>query len=261
MALTRVPLPMIDPGLANVKDRAVFDGEDIVMQPNDTDDDVLQIVGGTYDATTGVLELKRSDNSSLTISGFLTTGSMGVGPTGPTGPQGRPGSNGRNGKDGRRGDPGCIGPKGDMGQDGPAGPRGLAGQNGATGPTGPEGPMGPTGPAGKDAALPTLQVVGSSGVENLYDLSLKCWGRFTSTEEAFAQRILFPKAFTTDKPRVFMMQFMKSDSNIRNALDIVNITKGHVDLSVNMERLPKQADDSAVAATGWDFMWFVIGVD
>ena len=258
--LTRIPLPMLDPGQGQPEDKVKYDGENLLLLPPRSRTNV-EVVSGSYDVTTGILTLNRADGSVVSVDGFLTVSNMGVGPTGPTGPQGKPGINGRNGKDGRRGDPGCQGPKGDVGQDGPVGPRGFPGQSGADGATGPTGPTGPKGDKGDDAGLPDVVVVGNNAYEDLYGASLKCWGRFTSTEEAFAQRILFPTAFKEDKPKAFFMQFMRSDSNVRHAIDITSITRGHVDLSVNIGRLPKMEDESIAAPTGWDFMWFIIGAD
>lgn len=262
--LTRIPLPMIDPGAGVANDEVKFNGERLELQNPDDDTDV-QVTEGVYDPETGTLTLRKADNSVLNIRGFLTKASVGVGPTGPTGPQGKPGINGRNGKDGRVGDQGCVGPKGDPGPAGPTGPAGPSGGIGTQGATGPTGPTGPMGPAGLDGKAPTFGVGEVDAYEYYENHSLKCWGRFTSEDAAVFQRVVFPEAFERDKPRVMLLQFIDPRSNVKNAVRVDRINKGNAELSVVASLLEQESDGTGgtrpVAATGWDFYWFVIGSD
>lgn len=260
--LTKIPLSMLDPGPGDADDRVTYNGDELELQDPglETDDD---ITGGEYDPETGTLRLMRQNQSVLLITGFLTRHSIGVGPTGPTGPQGKGGSNGRDGKDGRPGAVGCSGPKGDEGPIGPTGPTGPRGTIGLTGNMGPTGPTGPTGPGGLDGKSPILGGEDTTGFERFETLSIKCWGRFTSTEATLFQRVVFPQAFITDKPRSAFLQFVDPSSNVKNAVRINKINKENMELSAVSELLPQESDGEGgtrpVAATGWDFYWFVIG--
>lgn len=263
--LTKIPLQLINPGVGEVNDEVKFNGESLELQdPDDSGQDV-QLADGVYDSETGTLTLRKADNSVLLVRGFLTRSSVGVGPTGPTGPQGKPGVNGRNGKDGRVGDQGCVGPKGDPGPAGPTGPAGPSGTVGTLGATGPTGPVGPTGPAGRDGKTATFGVGEIDAYEYFEGSTLKCWGRFTSTEAAVFQRVVFPEAFEVDKPRVFLMQFIDPTSNVKNAVRVDRVNKGNAELSVVAAKLEQVSDGQGgtqpVPATGWDFYWYVIGID
>lgn len=143
MTLTRTPLKMLD-ARGSPNSDVTFNGKEVVVE-NLEDNRKRGITGGIYDDATGTVTLTLESGEKLTISGFLTTNSIGRGPTGPTGPQGESGRNGIDGRDGDTGPTGCQGPPGTPGRQGVAGPTGPAGAIGPTGPTGPTGPKGDDG--------------------------------------------------------------------------------------------------------------------
>jgi hypothetical protein len=79
------------------------------------------------------------------------------------------------------------------------------------------------------------------------------------------QRVVFPEAFTRDKPRALLLQFVDPKSNVKNAVRIDRINKGNAELSVDETLLERVSDGNGgtqpVQATGWDFYWFLIGSD
>ena len=265
--LTRVPVSMLDVGPnANPRDHLTADPrEGVVLTPEQESTDA-RIVGGLFDQTTGTLQLRQSDGSAIQISGFLTQMNIGVGPTGPTGPQGKPGLNGRNGKDGRPGLMGCSGPKGDPGPMGPTGPAGQSGGPGSQGATGPMGPMGPTGPAGLDGKSPTFGINNDGCFEKYAGYSIKQWGFFSAPESpSLFQRVLLPTPFNNDHPRSVILQFKNANSAVRNAVNITSVNRANFELMVDTSKLEQTSDGEGgmvpVAATGWEFYWFVIGAD
>lgn len=143
MSLTRTPLSMLQ-GKAAPDTDVIFDGKNVVTK-NLSDDDQRGITAGVYDDATGTLTLTLESGQKLSISGFITSSSIGRGATGPTGPKGDSGTNGVNGLDGEQGPTGCQGPPGTPGRQGAIGPTGPAGSVGPTGPTGPTGPRGDDG--------------------------------------------------------------------------------------------------------------------
>uniref|UniRef100_S5VZR1 Uncharacterized protein n=2 Tax=Pseudomonas phage PaBG TaxID=1335230 RepID=S5VZR1_9CAUD len=62
-----------------------------------------------------------------------------------------------------------------------------------------------------------------------------------------------------------LLQFIDPKSNVKNAVRIDRINKGNAELSVDASMLEQESDGEGgtrpVAATGWDFYWFVIGSD
>lgn len=262
--ITKLPISMLETdNTARQGDRLVVEGQDVVTSPED-DSQTSELVSGRFDSMTGALTLELSNKSTITISGFLTETSIGEGPQGIQGPQGAPGVNGRNGLDGRPGIAGCIGPKGDPGPQGRTGPAGPIGPGGE-GSLGPEGPAGPTGPSGLDGKTPKFGRAVSGSYELYENSSIKQWGRFSVTTNELFQRVIFPRAFSTDGARSVMLQFIDPKSAVRNAVQISNVSRNNFELIVDKNLLPKEADGLGemvpVAATGWDFFWFVIGDD
>lgn len=263
--VTRVPVGMLSPDdYGRTGDHLVVDADNIVQEPESADANTT-LSRGTFDPLTGTLTLQMSDSSIIQVSGFLTDLSIGEGPKGATGPSGKSGVNGRNGEDGRPGVPGCIGPKGNPGPRGATGPRGAPGPHGGGGTTGPAGPEGPTGPAGIDGKTPVFLANATAASETYEGSSIKQWGRFTVDNSEIFQRVLFPKAFNNDKPRAVILQFVKADSAVKNAVSVTNLNRANFELTVNSNLLPKQPDGAggmtAVPATGWDFYWFVVGAE
>lgn len=141
--LTKVPLQLIGAsGRPNSDVR--FNGKDVVVTPQQEDENDYGVGGGTFDATSGTLRLTLRNGAILELQGFMTQGDIGVGPAGPQGASGRDGRDGLNGIDGDQGSTGCQGPAG------PPGRQGARGEQGLPGSTGPKGATGPTGPDGKD---------------------------------------------------------------------------------------------------------------
>lgn len=144
--LTKVPLQLISAyGVPNSDVR--FNGSEVVVTPPAEDENDFGILGGSFDATAGVMTLSLRNGSQLELSGFMTQSEIGVGPAGPQGKAGVDGRDGLNGIDGDKGATGCQGPAGPPGRQGPRGEQGLPG------PTGPDGKTGPTGPDGKDGVV------------------------------------------------------------------------------------------------------------
>lgn len=144
--LTRVPLQMVS-ARGQADSLVAFTGSQLILQKQTDDPNDHGILGGSYDATSGVLTLNLRNGSALVLEGFPTINSIGVGPAGPTGPAGRDGRDGLNGVDGDQGPQGCEGPEGPRGRQGPQG------EEGPPGPTGPKGATGPTGPKGEDGVV------------------------------------------------------------------------------------------------------------
>lgn len=265
--LTRIPVSMLDGGaLANSRDHLVTDELGNVLLTPENEDADARLVSGSFDPATGILHLRQSDNSVVTITGLLTQMNIGVGPVGPTGPQGKPGSNGRNGKDGRQGLMGCSGPKGDPGPMGPTGPAGLSGGPGSQGATGPKGEVGPTGPAGLDGKTPVFGYSDSGAFEQYKGSSIKQWGFFSApTSSALFQRVLLPTPFNNDDVRAVLLQFKSAKSAVRNAVSVTALNRANFELMVDQTLLEQVSDGEGatvpVAATGWEFYWFVIGAD
>lgn len=263
--LTKVPLVMVKAGEnAQPNDQVVFNGSALEAQNPGQGTTDLYIIDARYDPVTGRLELIRSDNNVLAISGFMTSGNIGVGPRGATGPQGLPGPGGQNGRDGNDGLPGCTGPKGDMGPQGPVGPTGPAGA-GTMGPPGPTGPQGPTGPAGAAGAVPVYVTSAVSSSERINGGRVMQWGRFTDASAGLIKNVLLPVALTEDvsvKSCAFIMQWVNPAGNVANKVRVQNISGGQVQLAVNESMLATQPDGlggtTTVPATGWDFYWYLV---
>ncbi len=143
MSLTKPPIDMLSargkPG-TDVQ----FDGAKVYLTetPESTGAGVLGI---TYDDSQGQLSILLDSGHIIAVSGFLTSSSIGVGPTGPTGPTGPGGINGTIGGPGPQGPQGCMGPPGPPGRQGSPGLPGAVGERGPLGPTGPTGPQGDPG--------------------------------------------------------------------------------------------------------------------
>lgn len=184
MPLTKPPLDMIG-AAGTIGDHTIYDGNDLVLMPFDTEEDnSILVTSVSYDAELGKLTIYFNDGTNKILDGFLTNTSIGIGPQGVRGYRGDKGENGLNGRDGLDGEPGCPGPKGDRGIEGkqgpkgdvgpqgdvgppgaassvpgptgPVGPKGDAGPTGNVGPVGPRGPVGPVGPAGSAANISPL---------------------------------------------------------------------------------------------------------
>lgn len=139
--LTRTPISMLDSrGEPNSDVR--FNGDEVVAVP-DEDINNTGIASANYDSSTGTLTLNLVNGQKLVIDGFMTQGSIGVGPAGSQGIAGTDGTDGLLGTDGQQGPQGCQGPPGRPGATGP---------RGAMGPQGPQGDIGPTGPKGDPGA-------------------------------------------------------------------------------------------------------------
>lgn len=144
--LTKVPLQMLA-AVGRPNSDVRFNGLNVVVTPQQEDENDYGISGGTFDATSGTLTLTLRNGAALELQGFMTQGEIGVGPAGPQGAAGRDGRDGLNGIDGDQGSTGCQGPAGPPGRQGPRGEQGLQGS------TGPKGATGPTGPDGKDGTV------------------------------------------------------------------------------------------------------------
>lgn len=144
--LTKVPLGMLS-AVGRPNSDVRFNGINVVVTPQQEDENDFGIKDGTFDATSGTLTLALRNGAALELTGFMTQGEIGVGPAGPQGAAGRDGRDGLNGIDGDQGSTGCQGPAGPPGRQGPRGEQGLQGN------TGPKGATGPTGPDGKDGFL------------------------------------------------------------------------------------------------------------
>lgn len=261
MSLTRTPLQMIDPEDAQLDQKVVFDGSKLVMRTLESLSGNTIVSAVNYDPETGTMVLLQRDEdgatSAITVSGFMTPGNIGRGATGPTGPKGEQGNPGRNGKDGRPGIAGCVGPKGDTGQIGPTGPVGPTGPTGVAGPTGPTGPVGPAGTSGRDAPEP--EFVSESGqTREVLGKRLLCYGRVSQTTAATVKRVLFKKSFTDNGDRALLVLFADPTAPVASIAKST-LTKGYFELTVATADLPKDANGTAVPATGWDFWYFVIG--
>lgn len=265
MALTKIPVNMLEPTQdASSGDHLVTQGTKVVEVP-ETSTIAPYIIGGTFDSLAGSLTLNFNDSSVLSISGFLTNSNIGVGPMGPAGPAGKTGVNGRHGIDGRPGLDGCRGLRGYRGPVGPTGPAGPHGGGGATGPAGPPGPQGEQGPKGEDGKTPIFGTENTSSFEAYVGSSLKMWGHYKVDDSEMFQRIVFPKAFNTDEPRAVIMQFVNPGSPAARAARISALNKANFELMIDQSLLPTEPDgqggEAPVAASGWDFYWFVIGAE
>ena len=265
MSLTRTPLAMVEAPGATLDQKVVFDGERLVTRNLTSLTGNTRVTGCEYDPETGVLNLEQTDEAGntavISVSGFMTNGNIGVGPTGPTGPKGNDGDKGRNGKDGRPGIAGCVGPKGDTGQIGPTGPVGPTGPTGVAGPTGPTGPTGPAGTSGRDAPEPEFSIDSSNQMmKEKMGKRILYYGRIVDTGAKVALRVLFKEAFTDSSQRALMIEFANpKNSNVAIAGVKKNLTKGYFELTVSPSDLPTDGTGAPVPATGWDFWYFVIG--
>lgn len=262
MSLTRTPLAMVEAQNAIADQKVVFDGQRLVMRNLESLTGNTIVSGCEYDPETGILNIEQTDDEGntgvISVSGFMTNGNIGVGPTGPTGPKGNPGDPGRNGKDGRPGIAGCVGPKGDTGQIGPTGPVGPTGPAGTAGPTGPTGPKGETGAAGRDGPEPEFSVDANMVKEKLGKRILY-YGRIVDTTPKTVLRILFKEAFTDSSQRSLQITFADpSGSNVAGVAKYT-LTKGYFELTVDPAKLPKDSNGQPLPATGWDFWYTVIG--
>ena len=252
---------MIDASETEQGSTIVSDGESAEFLGQDDAD--IKLISGSFDTESGNLSLIMSDDSRITISGFMTSSNMGIGPTGPTGPQGKQGMNGVNGKDGKRGAEGCRGPKGDKGIKGDRGATGPTGPEGATGPSGPPGEVGPTGPAGVDGKSPSISETDTQGYEQFSQQSIKLWGvhRVDADQVLNSVRIDFERPFTNDDGmRIANIQFVGS-SNVKNAVDVSEVDKDGFTVTVNTNDMPTDSTGTPLSKTGWSFNWFVIGTD
>ena len=145
--LTKIPNQMIKPeGAPDQTSVVIRDG---VMQTVQASEIVgTEVIGGRFDAISGVLTINFFDGSTKIISNFPTEARIPAGPTGPQGIAGEDGIAGANGRDGLQGSPGCAGVRGLIGLTGPRGESGRTGQQGPVGPEGPMGVMGLQGPPG-----------------------------------------------------------------------------------------------------------------
>jgi hypothetical protein len=264
--LTTVPLTMVSAGSnAQPNDQVVFNGDKLEPQNPSNSTTDLHVIDARYDPITGILELIRSDNNIMSISGFMTPGNIGVGPRGATGPQGIPGISGRNGRDGNDGLPGCTGPKGDIGPMGPVGPTGPSGIPGSIGLRGDTGPVGPTGPAGQAGAVPIYITSATSSSERISGGRVTQWGRFTDATPGLMKSVLLPVALTEDvsvKSCSFIMNWINPSNNVANKVRVESIAGGQVTLAVNESLLATVPDGlggtTTVSPTGWDFYWFLV---
>ena len=147
-AITRVPLTMLEAS-GNPGSNVEFDGKEVKigkeLQSGNENIGDATITGANYDSTTGHLLIAFSNGYEMRVSGFLTTGNIGVGLPGERGASGEKGTDGTNGRDGQKGstgEQGASGPRGRQGAIGPTGARGEAGGPGAMGATGPQGEAG-----------------------------------------------------------------------------------------------------------------------
>lgn len=250
MALTKIPLDMLDPGDANQDEHVVFTGSEYDTQDFSTNPDI-HVTGAEYDAETGVLALTKSDASTINITGFMTPANIGIGPQGPRGPKGDPGKSGRNGRDGIQGPSGCQGPKGDYGPVGPTGPEGPQGPVGPTGPDGPAGPDGPQGPAGVDGASPIFFSSLGNAYEKISAGRTLQWGRFSDASATTVQQVVFPISFDNACHAVFMEWVDPANSNVAYNTRITLLAQGYFET--------QSYGIAAASSTGWDFYWFALG--
>lgn len=252
MALTRVPLSMVDAGQnANPDEVVAFNGQTLTMESLDQALSDVYVSGGTFDAEIGVLTLSRTDGSLLQVSGFMTSSNIGVGPTGPRGPAGDPGKAGRNGRDGLPGAQGCQGAKGDYGPIGPTGPTGPIGPIGPTGVQGPTGPVGPIGQPGLDGASPLFYRATTGSYETIQNGRTMQWGRFTSATPTTIRQVLFNLEFTVECTAFFIEWVDPNNSNVAGHTRITSLNKGYVEIQT--------VGIAGANATGWDFFWLAIG--
>lgn len=259
MSITRIPLDMLEPSDdASAGDTVEFDGESLQLVPEEQNLDDKYITAGSFDSLTGTLTLQTTDGTSVKIEGFLTNSSIGKGPTGPTGPTGKAGSNGRNGKDGLRGYMGCTGPRGYRGMIGATGATGATGPTGATGagPTGPTGVTGPTGPTGNSLVVTATE---EGYAEQFENKSVRMWGVVDEEGPKLAHRITLPVTVTGSIRPSFNLQFYGADSAIREAVSI-SVTQATVDITVDVNLLPKDSSGDPVEPTGWNFSWQLLGI-
>jgi hypothetical protein len=267
MALTRVPLTMLDPGAnAQANDDVIYNGTVIDVQPvASIGNQDIYVEFGEFDSEIGILLLTRTDGTVLQISGFMTSNNIGRGEPGLQGPKGTQGISGRNGKDGRPGLPGCTGPKGDQGpagSAGPAGPTGPMGIQGLQGPAGPRGAAGETGP--QPVASQLIPGVGATAEYLASPGRVFQWGRFTDAVASQTKTVVFPSALTDlTKPHAFLMFWVSPTSNVANKVRVANISAGTALLIVEDSLLDTESDGAGgtrtVAKTGWDFYWILMG--
>lgn len=260
--LTRTPLSMVEAQNAKTDQKVIFDGKRLTTR------DLNSLTGNTivsaakYDTETGIFVIEQTDEAGITnvitVSGFMTSGNIGRGPTGPTGPRGEAGEKGKDGKDGRAGSQGCAGPKGDTGAIGPTGPMGPTGPGGVAGPTGPTGPRGETGPAGRDAPEGNYTVTDGQAIDILGKRVL-ITGHVNSSEPSLAKRVLFKKTLDNSTNLSAFLQFVEPNSPIAGKVKISDVTRGYLELSVDPNLLQKDATGNPVPATGWNFYYLIFG--
>lgn len=146
--LTRLPLNMLQ-AEGRVGNPLRYTGVGVVVSEEEADSNSRGLYDAEYDALAGALTITLQNGEHITVTGFPTVNTIGVGPVGPAGPPGRDGKDGLDGRPGEQGPSGCEGPEG------PQGPQGRDGIRGPRGATGPAGPTGPTGPAGEDGIVQT----------------------------------------------------------------------------------------------------------
>lgn len=139
--LTKPPISMLE-AIGKPGSNVAFDGARLILETPEGATTGKTIVSGQFDDATGTINFLMGDGSVLSISGFITSNSIGQGPTGPTGPKGDPGADGLIGEPGPQGPQGCQGPPGIPGRTGAPGIPGAVGERGPIGPTGPQGPAG-----------------------------------------------------------------------------------------------------------------------
>ena len=150
---------------------------------------IVQLVGGTGDTPTGIINMYIGSSGLVSsISQAVDIRGM-IGIQGPQGPPGTAGAPGSNGSDGRDGTDGAQGPRGEPGADGSDGTDGTDGAPGVQGPPGTAGAPGSNGSDGDDGDTgwsPQLSVV-SNGERRV--LRITGWTGGTGTAPATGQYI------------------------------------------------------------------------
>lgn len=146
--ITQIPQQMIRPEGDRDQTEVVIRNH-VLQSIKSSEIEQTEVVGGTFDSSSGVLTLVFFDGTSQIIEGFPTEAKIPAGPTGPQGFDGEDGEDGINGRDGMAGPAGCAGIRGMVGLTGPRGETGRVGQMGPVGPEGPLGLIGLQGPPGK----------------------------------------------------------------------------------------------------------------
>lgn len=277
MALTQVPLELLNTAGAPVGSVPVQTGQTLQMQTPDANPlSTASIESGEYDKETGTLTFKRVDGTVMKVAGLPTLGSLGRGAPGARGRDGLAGRNGNDGLPGKAGIPGCPGAKGDRGLAGPMGPTGPVGLTGPTGPTGVTGPTGPQGNKGEDAlrfdyavgafllnaGLPSEEAVPGAFVGYESDMQSGRtinMGRYVADGTYDTVQVLFAKPFI-NRCVTFLAFFRNAQSKQARyykiyddplATEAENLLLGGVTLKVEGTTLSP--------SDMWDFYWIAVG--